>query len=228
MYKEKEQEATFKFENNPYPGFFICLEGIDGSGKSTQTKKIKEFLTSQGKDFVITKEHNEKYLKGKEIQEVLDHKRKVDSSLEFQEMYVVNRQEHLKNLIIPSLREGKIVLTDRYFWSTIAYGSLGVKKETLIEINKDFIAPDLTIFLGVQPGKAMEKLKSSRSSIEIFEKLEKLEIISQTYKWLTLNYGQQIITVDGEQLESEITSQIINLITKNKKFNQVKIHENIN
>ncbi len=228
MYQEKEQEVTFKFENNPHPGLFICLEGIDGSGKSTQTEKIKEFLTKQGKNFVVTKEHNEDYANGKEIQEVLDHKRKINSPLEFQEMYIANRQNHLNNLVIPSLEKGKIVLTDRYFWSTIAYGSLGVNKETLIELNKNFIAPDLTIFISVKPEKAIERLKSSRSSSEIFEKLEKLKIIDQTYKWLNLNFSQQIITINGERSEAEITSQMINIITKNKKFNQAKIHENIN
>jgi len=228
MYQEKEQEVTFKFENNPHPGLFICLEGIDGSGKSTQTEKITEFLTKQGKNFVVTKEHNENYAKGEEIQKVLDHKIKVNSPLEFQEMYVANRQDHLEKLVIPSLKEGSIVLTDRYFWSTIAYGSLGVDKETLIKLNKNFIAPDLTILISVKPEKAMERLKNSRSSSEIFEKLKKLKIIDQTYKWLNLNFSQQIITINGERSETEITSQMINIITKNKKFNQLKIHENIN
>lgn len=228
MNKEKEQETSLKFENNPYSGLFICLEGIDGSGKSTQTKNLKRFLKTTGNNFVITKEHNEKFLKGGEIQDVLDHKNQVESALEFQKWYIINRRDHLEKLVIPSLKMGKIVLSDRYFWSTIAYGSLGVNRDELIKLNQEFIAPDLTIFLDVEPQKAVERCKKSRSSTEFFERLEKLETISQTYKWLAMNFNQQISTIDGESSKLEITSQIINLITENQKFNQLKINENIN
>lgn len=225
---EKEPKLSFHFETNPYQGLFICIEGLDGSGKTTQIDESKKFLATQKSNFIVTKEPNENFLMGKEIQKVLDHKRKIDSPLEFQKMYVINRQDHLEKLVIPSLKMGKIVLTDRYFWSTIAYGSLGTDKEILIKLNQNFIAPDLTIFLDVEPQKAIERCKKSRSSAEFFEKLEKLETIAQTYKWLSMNFNQQILTLNGEESETKITSQIINLIMKNQKFNQTKINENIN
>lgn len=231
MSKEKErqgQETIFK--NNPYPGLFICLEGIDGSGKSTQKEKIREFLKSQGleegreKDFIVTQEHNVNFAKGKEIQEVLDGKNKEVTPLELQQMFTLNREDHLNNLIIPALKKRKTVITDRFVWSTLVYSLLArVDTKILIELNKNFIVPDLNILLKISPIKAIERMEKSRSSATIFEKLDKLEIVSQGYESLSKNFSEQIITINGEQSEEKITEQIMDLITKNQKFNQTRI-----
>jgi dTMP kinase len=230
MNKEREQEASFKFENNPHPGLFVCLEGIDACGKNTQGERIAGLLKSQGKNVILTEEPNKDFFRGEEIRAVLEHRyteKPIPSPLKFQEWYVDNRRHHLKELIIPSLEAKQIVLTLRSFWSTIAYGSLGVQKNTLIRLNKDFIAPDLTIFLDISPEEALRRKNLSGKELEFFEKLEKLKKVSQSYQWLTKNFSEQITTVNGEQSEKKITDQIMNLIMKNPKFNQEKINENI-
>jgi len=232
MHKEKkEQEAPLKFENNPYPGLFICLEGIDACGKDTQGGRIAELLKNQGKDVILTEEPNKDFFRGEEIRAVLEHRyteKPFPSPLEFQKWYVDNRQDHLEKRVIPSLKMNQIVITGRSFWSTIAYGSLGIQKNTLIKLNQKFIAPDLTIFLDISPEEALRRKNLSGKELEFFEKLGKLKKVSQGYKWLALNFSEQITTVNGEQPESEITNQIIDLITKNPKFNQLKTNENIN
>jgi len=231
MYKEKEQEVPFKFENNPYPGFFICLEGIDACGKNTQGDRIAELLKNQGKDVVLTEEPNKDFFRGEEIRAVLEHRyteKPLPSPLEFQKWYIDNRQDHLEKRVIPSLKMNQIVITGRSFWSTIAYGSLGVNKETLIKLNQKFIAPDLTVLLDISAEEALRRKHLSGKELEFFEKLGKLKKVSQGYKWLALNFSAQIATINGEQSEQEVTRQIKNLIMKNPKFNQEKINENIN
>jgi dTMP kinase len=109
MIEKKEQEVSFKFETNPYPGLFVCLEGIDACGKDTQSYRIVDFLKSQGKKVILTEEPNKDFLKGEDIRAVLEHrynKKPIPSPSEFQEWYVDNRQDHLKELVIPSLKEG--------------------------------------------------------------------------------------------------------------------------
>ncbi len=220
MIKEKENESSYYIETNPYRGLFVCLEGIDAAGKTTQMKRLKTFFESRKVNFIMTHEHNEKFLLGKEIQEILKEKdhNKRPSSLEFQKMYVANRKDHLEKLIIPSLEEGKLVITDRYFWSTIAYGSLGVDKDALIELNKNFIAPDLTILLNVDPKECLKRKDLSREKKEFFERLEKQEKISQTYQWLKSNFKNNIFVLSGNGKENAISNEIIDIVTRHPKF----------
>jgi dTMP kinase len=221
MVEKKEQEVSLKFKTNPYQGLFVCLEGIDACGKDTQGVRIAELLKRQNKDVILTEEPNKTFFMGEEIRAVLEHRyteNPIPSPLEFQEWYVYNRQHHLEELVVPLLEAEQIVLTLRSFWSTIAYGSLGVQKNTLIKLNQKFIVPDLTIFLDITPEEALKRKHLSGQELEFFEKLGKLKKVSQTYKWLALNYGEQITTVNGEQSKEKITKQIMNLIQKNQKF----------
>jgi len=221
MIEKKEQEVSLKFKTNPYPGLFVCFEGIDACGKDTQGGRIAELLKSQGKDIILTEEPNKNFFKGEDIRAVLEHKyteKPIPSPLKFQKWYVANRQDHLENHVIPSLEKEQIVLTLRSFWSTIAYGSLRVQKNTLIRLNQKFIAPDLTIFLDISPEEALKRKHLSGQELEFFEKLGKLKVVSQTYKWLAINYSEQITKINGEQSEEKVTDQIMNLIQKNQKF----------
>ncbi len=144
--------------------------------------------------------------------------KKVGNPLKFQEMYISNRQDHLEKLVIPSLREGKIVLTDRYLWSTVAFGSIGVDKIKLLSMNQRFIAPDITYFIDTKPEECMRRMEASRDSLEFFEKKEKLERVSQTYKWLAQNYKNLILPINGHDEKEIIHSQIINHLNKQTKF----------
>jgi dTMP kinase len=109
---------------NPYPGKFIVFEGLDGSGQSTQANLLKSFLTEKGLAVVLTKEPTKVSSVSQKIREVLDEKRKITPK-ELQELFVQDRREHLADLVIPALKENKIVISDRYFFSTFAFGSSG-------------------------------------------------------------------------------------------------------
>ena len=219
MIKEKENEPSYYVETNPYRGLFVCLEGIDNSGKTTQRNFLKKYLEKRNISFAITEEHNQKFSRGIEIQEILEGKKPFpSSSLDFQKLYIENRSDHLKKLIIPSLMKGNIVITDRYFWSTFAYGLNSNIREELIRLNSQFIAPDVTFILNIPPQISLERKITKGEREEIFDRLEKQKKISQAYEWIKLNFKNNIYALNGKENKNKISNEIADIITQHPKF----------
>ena len=147
-----------------YPGKFIVIEGLDGCGKSAHVELIKIFLQEKGKIIVETKEPTMESEAGRKIKQLLRGEIKLEP-MERQKLYVQDRNEHLKNKVIPAVKEGKFVVCSRYAFSTIAYGSSdGLDTEVLVGMTKDFLLPDLTIIINVSPGECIKRIeKNSRS-----------------------------------------------------------------
>src|SRR4030042_2754951 len=177
----KKEISSSEFKVNPFPGFFIDIEGLDGSGQSTQVQLLRKVLDLKGITSLVTKEPNEDCYLGKEIRQILRKKEKVESPLKLQQMFVDNRQDHLKRIIIPNLKKGVLVITDRYLWSNVAFGSIDLDKERLLDLNKDFILPELTIFIKVAPEICLARIAKEREGVELFEKEEKLKRVWKTY-----------------------------------------------
>ena len=95
-------------KDNFYPGKFIVIDGLDGCGKSTQVELLADLLTKKGVETVITKEPTQDSVAGRKIRDILNKKYQVSSS-KLQILFCQDREEHLKNLIIPALQKGKIV-----------------------------------------------------------------------------------------------------------------------
>lgn len=137
-------------KKNTLKGKFIVFEGLDGSGQSTQAGLLKEFLSENGFNAILTKEPTLDSEAGKKIRKILNKEIKVSPS-QLQELMVQDRREHLEKVIIPALEEGKIVISDRYFLSTFAFGvSDGLDLEWLIEMNNQFLYPDIIFLLKVK------------------------------------------------------------------------------
>lgn len=192
-------------------GKFIVFEGLDGSGQTTQAKLLAEYLLRLGKRVVLTKEPTLDSEAGRRIRKILDNKEKV-SPKELQELFVEDRRAHVKNLIIPALNEGKIVISDRYFFSTIAYGALDLDTEWLIDLNKDFPFPDIVFLLKVRPEICLERIKSRGQGFKLFEELEKLKKIWETYKILPQRFNN-VYMIDGEQTIPKVHKDIIRVLS---------------
>lgn len=209
-------------EKNLYSGKFIVIEGLDGSGQSTQAALLKDFLMKEGKEVVLTKEPTLNSAAGKEIREVLDKKKEV-SSKELQELFTQDRKEHLENLIIPALKEGKIVVSDRYFFSTFAYGTAsGLDLDWLISINNEFLLPDLSFILKVSPEVCIQRIEKRGEETKLFEKKEKLAKVWQIYQTLPSRF-ENVYMIDGEKMIKEVFSRVENLVRsqillKNRRF----------
>lgn len=187
-----------------YPGKFIVIEGLDGSGKSVQVDLLVDFLQKSGKEVILTKEPTIDSGAGRKIKQVLKREIVMDDPLELQKLYVQDRSEHLKNKIIPALQEGKYVVSSRYYFSTFAYGAAsGLNMDELIELNKNFLQPDITIIIDVPAESCIKRIGGRGEPKEYFEELEKLQKIREFYKSFP-NRFKQAILINGERPIEEV------------------------
>ncbi|HBF65866.1 MAG TPA: dTMP kinase, partial [Clostridium sp.] len=106
-------------------GFFISVEGSDGSGKSTQIKKIDAYLKSKSQEVLLTREPGGTVISEKIRELLLDPSHKEMKAKTEMLLYAAARAQHLEEFILPNLQEGKHVLTDRFTDSSIAYQGFG-------------------------------------------------------------------------------------------------------
>lgn len=208
---------------NNYPGKFIVIEGLDGSGQGTQISKLAYFLndTRQKDKFgytgaQITKEPTPNLIGGL-IRSQLNHDWKSSQEC-LQLLFCADRAHHLEKEIVPLLEKGVIVVCDRYFFSTVAYGSLDIKdRNWLLELNKNFLLPDVTILLKVSPKVCVERIYKNRYSVELFEKEELLAKVWENFDKLSKEF-ENVSVVNGErpidQIHQEIAEIIINKLYK--------------
>lgn len=157
-------------------GFFVTFEGVDGSGKGTQLKRLFEYIISENKyqDVLRTREQT---WRAKEIKKRLESDGDSFSGGEdMAKLYVADRKEHAYGLILPSLEQGVLVLCDRYAMSTLGHqGAQGVELNYLIKLHRDakIPRPDLTLFMDVSPEIAKQRAIKRGEPLEKFEKDEK-------------------------------------------------------
>lgn len=212
-------------KKNPYRGKLIVFEGLDGSGQSTQAGLLRDFLVKKGYKVVLTKEPTLDSEAGKKIRKILDKKIKI-SPRELQKLFAKDRKEHLEKEILPALKKGKIVISDRYFFSSFAYGKASnISLDWLIKINKNFILPDLTFILKVSPEVCLERIEkrlqptlhpsthppSLKRKRTLFEEKEKLAKVWEAYKILPKRF-ENVRVIEGEKKILEVFSQIKKLV----------------
>lgn len=199
-------------EENPYSGVFIVVEGIDGAGKSIQARKLHHYLKLQHSGVVYTKEPTYRMPVGHTLRKAL--KGEIEKSpLALQNLFVKDREEHLYRFIIPRLGRGQTVICDRYFLSTIAYGSIDLPIDRLIKMHDripDFILPDLTLIIDLDPEISLERRKSD-SKFDIFEEAMKLRKVRETYKILARRFDD-VFFIDGAREEDEVFEEMLGYV----------------
>jgi dTMP kinase len=211
-----------EFRKNPYPGRYISLEGIDGCGKTTQVKKLKEHFEAQGKEVVVTSEPRLDLFGGDDIYTVFQSKKKI-SGIALQYLLTANRVINHDEIVYPALEAGKVVITDRCFWSAVPYGlmdrgvdfnkqdaDLMLVTQGLLSQYHQFIVPDSIFYLDVSIETAMERLLTRKNRAnDIYEKKEKLEKVISGYRWLTTQYAEHFVVLHGDQSIDQVTKELI-------------------
>lgn len=196
-------------------GKFIVFEGIDGSGISTQTARLRAYLESNNIKAILAKEPSEGPV-GTLIRQVLSGRMHGidDSCLAL--LFAADRIDHNRNKIIPALAQGDYVICDRYLWSSYAYQGMKNDPAWIQEINRHAYKPDLTIFIRVRPETSLKRITGSRFQTEIFEKLDILQQVLDNYIKLFNQWkdsGETVVEIDGEQepdvIEKEIRSFLL-------------------
>ncbi len=221
-------EFDISFRKNPYKGAYIAFEGVDGCGKTTQAERLARYLKKKGKSVVVTSEpRKEGSAVGRLIREILQSKIKVPSA-SLQYLYTAERIINHKDVVEPSLKKGKIVLSHRSLWSNVPYGLLdrGVTNydspdtklinvtQGLMSLYHQFIIPDITFYLRVSANTAMKRLTAMNKVKEVmYEKKEKLERISRGYDWQVKQFPNEFVVIDGEKSQEEVTREIVSRLS---------------
>ena len=159
-------------------GQFFALEGIDGSGKSTQLTLLARRLEEAGIPCLTTCEPTDRLI-GRLLRQVLTGQVKCDSRV-VAPLFAADRLDHLlngENGLCQAVESGVTVLTDRYYFSSYAYQGVDFPLEWVIELNRpcaQLLRPSATIFIDVSPELALERIAQNRANVELFETRERL------------------------------------------------------
>jgi len=204
-------------------GAFIVFEGIDGAGKSTQARLLAEELTKLGHGVVLTKEPTDTPF-GKLIRRLVLTGGKegiIDGAKISREaealLFAADRAEHVDKLIRPSLRSGKTVVSDRYFYSSLAYQwARGLDLKWLIDLNRFAIRPDLVILLDLPPEEGLKRI-NGRSIRSEFDKIFELQIkVRENYLKLA-DVFEEVVVVDARGSVLEVHERVMREIFQKLK-----------
>jgi dTMP kinase len=191
---------------------FIALEGLDGSGSTTQGTLLKENLESIGKSVVFTKEPTSDTPIGRMLRDVLQHKWEAGRDC-LQLLFTADRAQHVKQVIKPALDQDKIVITDRYFFSTLAYGFTDMDFEWLKCLNKNFPVPDITFYLKLDPAQCIKRIENRGKGFEYFEKEESLKKVAAGYAQVVRDFPEVRI-IDSDRPIPEVQNDIWKIVSK--------------
>jgi len=201
--------------DSPRTGVFICFEGIDGSGKTSHSRFVVDYLKSNGYNAVYTTEPTRYSIPGRKLRESFFAPERLPVKEEFK-LFLEDRIIHLKDEVIPQLNDGKIVVTDRYYFSSVAYqGSRGLDWHYILEENeKVSIVPDIVLLLDLPVDAAISRIANDRvEGVNIFELKAKNKDNQITVKQIKIEY---IITPPELNIAYEKeTDKNIQLITGN-------------
>jgi dTMP kinase len=188
-------------------GAFICIEGIDASGKTTQTKILVRKLRRKGIDAMYTTEPSRGEV-GKFIRRhVLKRAKRVPIALEAL-LFAADRVDHLGNEVKPALEKGRIVVCDRYVYSSLAYqGATGLSLDWIQCINQFALVPDLAIFLDVSPEIVLKRLKRKKTVMETNANLQKVREV-----YLQMVRDGRMIMLKGNKPIKDLAEDIVKVV----------------
>jgi dTMP kinase len=198
------------FENRE-DGCLIVMEGIDGSGKTTQCRLLAGRLEEAGREVVLTREPTD----GPWGRKIREHAVSGEERLSLDEeldLFVRDRREHVESLIEPAMARGAVVITDRYYFSTMAYqGARGADVETIREANEAFAPkPDVLLYLRLDPDNAGNRIDRGREGRDVFEGAEYQREVARQFDALD---DQQLVRIRADQSVDQVADDVWKAVT---------------
>ena len=201
-------------------GKFITFEGCDGCGKSTQLKKLSDYLTENKIEYIFTREPGGGNI-SEAIREILLNGKNTEMSDECEALlYAAARAQHISEKIEPALAAGKLVVCDRYVDSSFAYQAYarGLGEEFVSKINAFAIEkyrPDLTVFIDLTPEEAFKRKNGADEN----DRLEQAGIafhkqVYEGYKAIAEKDPHRVYVVDGRQTPDQIFNEVLTILKK--------------
>jgi dTMP kinase len=189
-------------------GAFICIEGLDGCGKTTQAKLLAKKL-GKSHNAVYTAEPSRGKIGTYIRNSYLYGEKRLSIVLEAL-LFAADRIEHVETEVIPALNEGRLVISDRYVYSSLAYqGAAGLSLDWIEKVNEHALQPDLAVFIDVNPEAVVNRLKPKKSVMETLETQKKVREI-----YLKFVENGRLTRIDGGKSESEVAEEVHAVVTK--------------
>jgi len=198
-------------------GFLISIEGVDGSGKSTLSHKIKNFLVEKDFDVVVTQEFGGTPL-GQRLRQILHEEKELVCDLSEYFLIAADRAQHFEQVVIPALNDKKIVVSDRMGDSSIAYQGYGrgLDIDMIKQVNKwamQGIEPDLVLYIKLDFHVALERIMLRGGKLTSFETEKELfwKRVSDGYNKLFKD-RKNVVEIDGTKSIDELAKAACQII----------------
>ncbi len=197
-------------------GRLIVIEGLDGAGTTTQARRLADHL---GATAHLTREPSDGPV-GRLIREMLTGKHAITGTAlsqgTFGLLFAADRLDHIQREVEPAIAEGKLVISDRWYHSSLAYQGTGADRDWITNLNSRALRPELTIFLRVRPEVAAQRRADRGQVQELFEAIEMQREVDAGYRATIAELaaaGERIETLDGELPPDQVFAQILALVS---------------
>jgi dTMP kinase len=189
-------------------GAFICIEGLDGCGKTTQAKILASKLKHSHRAVYTAEPSLGKVGKFIRNQYLFEESR--SSCITEALLFAADRFDHLEKMIIPAMNEGHLVISDRYVYSSLAYqGADGLDLDWIEKINNNALRPDFSVFIDVDPSIVIERLRRKKSVMEDLETQQKVRKV-----YLKFVKRGDLVRIDGNGSKKLVSTQLLNAVTE--------------
>lgn len=193
----------------------IVLEGLDGAGTTSQARRLADALAARGQRAHVTREPSDGPI-GRLIREMLTGGHAIPgasiSQATFGLLFAADRLDHVQREVEPALAAGHVVISDRWYHSSLAYQGTGAERDWIRALNGRARKPDLTVFLRVRAAVAAERRVAAGRTQELFEDLPMQERVAAGYEAVLAELaaaGEAIAILDGEQPLDAVTEAIV-------------------
>ncbi len=192
-------------------GILIVFEGIDGSGKSTQAEILLERLQEEDFDVVYFREPS-KGKWGRKIKKKALHPDSLTPEEEL-DLFLKDRRENVEKNLKPALKKKRVVILDRYYYSTIAYqGAKGIDEKLIRRMNEEFIVePDLVFIFDIDPQKGLERIENRKKKDRLFEREDYLVKVREIFRSFK---GDKFVHIDALKSKEEISKEIQEIVLR--------------
>ncbi len=197
------------------PGRLIVIEGLDGAGTTTQARRLAAHL---GATAHLTREPSDGPI-GTLIREMLTGGHAIPgmalAQSTFGLLFAADRLDHVQREVEPAIAAGKLVISDRWYHSSLAYQGTGADRDWITNLNSRALRPELTIFLRVRPEVAAQRRGARGQAQELFEAIEMQREVDEGYRATIAELqasGERIEVLDGELAPDQVFAQILALL----------------
>jgi dTMP kinase len=190
----------------------IVLEGIDGAGTTTQARRLTAALVAEGRDAHLTREPSDGPV-GRLLREMLAGRHAPVDATTMALLFAADRADHIQREVAPALARGAVVVSDRWYHSSLAYQGAGEERAWIGVLNARARRPDLTILLDVDPAVAAARRAAAGRPDELYDAIEMQRRVASGYREVAAELAgrERIVILDGGRAVDALAAEVLRL-----------------